>query len=141
MSTRRLSRSNRATVIATVGVVALSVSVASAQPVSPALSQTLEEPTMSQGQGNVRQGPLSPEDMALVKRWAELFAAVLGEFQANHRDPVANIEGDFSVRMIRVRRVTGADQWVERTLTKKELGTEDLRALAKRLYEASLKDR
>ena len=141
MSTRRFSRLTRAIVIATACTVALSAGVAAAQPAPANSATTSREGTVAQQQESVRQGPLSPEDQALVKRWAELFAAVLGEFQANHRDAVANIEGDFSVRMIRIRRVTGADQWVERTLTKKELGTEDLRAIAKRLYEASLKDR
>ena len=85
---------------------------------------------------DVRQGPLSAEDQALIKRWAELFADVLGEFKADRRDPTANIEADFSTREIRIRRVAD-DGWVDRTLTKQELATADLRALAKRLYEES----
>lgn len=138
MTTRRIFRSNRAVAIATLSALAMSAGVASGQ--TPlALSRTSgQEGTVPQQPRGVRQNPLSLEDQALVKRWAELFAAVLGEFQTNHRDPVANIEGDFSVRTIRVRRATGTDKWVERTLTKQELATEDLRALAKKLYDASL---
>lgn len=139
MSTRKTSRPHRRIAIATLSALAVSAGVASAEPPLALSRTTAQEGKVAQQPDSVRHGPLSPEDQALVKRWAELFAAVLGEFQANHRDPVANIEGDFTERIIRVRRVSGADQWVERTLTKKELATEDLRALAKKLYEASLK--
>ena len=139
MSTRMILRSNRAVVIATSSMVALSAGVAAARPTPMFSRTTVQGGAMAQQPDSVRQSPLSPEDQALVKRWAELFASVLGEFQVNHRDAVANIEGDFSTRLIRVRRVTGTDDWVERTLTKKELATEDLRALAKKLYEASQK--
>jgi hypothetical protein len=139
MSTRRTSRPNRVVVIAALSACALSANTAVGQTTMPSSEAFHQEGTVPQEPRSVRHGPLSPEDQALVKRWAELFAAVLGEFQTNHRDPVANIEGDFTVRTIRVRRVRGADQWVERTLTKTELATEDVRALAKKLYEASIK--
>ena len=86
---------------------------------------------------DVRQGPLSPEDQALVKGWSQLFAAVLGEFRADHRNPTANIEGDFATREIRVRRTAGTNEWVGRTLTKKDLATVDVRMFAKKLYEES----
>ena len=61
----------------------------------------------------------------------------IGEFQADHRDLTANIEADFSTREILIRRSTGTDQRVGQTLTRQELATADLRALAKRLYEES----
>lgn len=78
-------------------------------------------------------------DQQLVRRWAELFAYVLAEFRADHRDATAAIEGDYSTRRIRVLRSTGDDRWVDRTLTEQELRTTDLRALAKRLYAESIR--
>ena len=128
-------------VLTVCGGISAGISAAGAQAVSAFSARAIagqvpfgQETTM-QG-GDVRHGPLSAEDQALVKRWAELFAAVLGEFRDDHRDPTANVEGDFSTREIRIRRLTG-DGWVDRTLTKQELATADLRALAKRLYQDS----
>jgi hypothetical protein len=78
-------------------------------------------------------------DQQLARRWAELFAHVLAEFRADRRDATAAIEGDYSTRRIRVLRSTGDDRWVDRTLTKQELRTTDLRAVAKRLYAESVR--
>ena len=96
---------------------------------------------VTQDRNDVRQNPLSTEDQALVKRWAELFAAILGEFLADHRDPTASMKGDFSTLELRIRRITGTDDWVDRKLTKKELTSADLRELAKQLYNESKKPR
>jgi hypothetical protein len=77
-------------------------------------------------------------DRALVTRWASLTAYLLDEFKQDNRTPVANIEGDFSSREVRVR-VTSAreDVWVSKTLTEAELRTADMRAVAKTLYAAA----
>jgi hypothetical protein len=148
MTTSKPSRSSRAIgVVAVATLISISAGVTGAQaaqwlsPLAAAGHWMLtEEGIVQQGSPNdVRQGPLSAEDQALAKRWAELFANVLVEFKADNRDPIANIEGDFSTRELRIRRTVGEDQWVDRTLTKKELATADLRALAKRLYEESKK--
>ena len=142
MTTRNPSRSSRMIAIASVaGAIAIAVGASGAQAARwlPPIATVGQAFLMQEGivPGDVRQGPLSPEDQALVKRWSELFAAVLGEFRADHRYAVANIEGDFATRKIRIRRTVGTDQWVDRTLTKKELATVDVRALAKKLYEES----
>ena len=124
MTTRTSSRYSRViAIVAVAGAISLSAGASGAQ-----------EAVV---QSDVRQGLLSREDQALVRRWSELFAAVLGEFRADHRDPTANIEGDFTTREIRIRRTAGTDAWVGRTLTKQDLATVDVRALAKKLYEES----
>jgi len=93
---------------------------------------------MTQRSRDEGQGPAGI-DQQLVRRWAELFAHVLAEFRADHRDATAAIEGDYSTRRIRVLRSTGDDRWVDRTLSEEELRTTDLRALAKRLYAESIR--
>lgn len=137
---RRVSRSSRSIAVLTVCAavfVGASAGAAQAARVLPPLVSAGQIGQEVQMQGNdVRQGPLSADDRALIRRWAELFADVLGEFRADRRDAVANIEADFSTREICIRRVTG-DGWVDRTLTKQELATADLRALAKQLYDES----
>ena len=73
-----------------------------------------------------------------VRRWAELFSYVIVEFQADHRDPVGNVEGDFSTKLLRVRKAEPkGESWASITLTDRELARTDLRALAKKLYAAS----
>jgi hypothetical protein len=148
MTTRKPSRSSRAIgIVAVVGLISISASVTGAQaarwlsPFATAGHWILTEEGIVQQRtpNDVRQGPVSPEDQALAKRWAELFANVVLEFKADHRSPVTNIEGDFSTREIRIRRTVGEDQWVDRTLTKDELATADLKALAKGLYGESKK--
>jgi hypothetical protein len=77
-------------------------------------------------------------DARLVRRWAELFSYVIAEFQADHRDLVANVEGDFSTKLLRVRMAeTKTERWASITLTDQELARTDLRAMAKKLYAAS----
>ena len=146
MTTRKPSRSSRAIgIVAVLGLTSISVSVTGAQTsrlLSPLATAgqwmlTREGIVQQRSPDDVRQSPLTPEDQALIKRWAELFANVLTEFRADNRDPVTNIEGDFSTREIRIRRVGGEDRWVGRTLTKHELATGDLKALAKHLYAES----
>ena len=142
MTTRNPSWSSRViAVVAVAGLFSLAAgaSVAQAARWIPSIA-TIGHSMLAQEDAvpsDVRQGPLSPEDQALVTRWSELFAAVLGEFRADHRDPTANIEGDFATREIRVRRIAGTGAWVGRTLTKKDLATVDVRAFAKKLYEES----
>jgi len=144
MTTRQLQYTFRSSrVIAVAAVAAAALVGAGAAPAArrlPPLAMPGHVPATTEAtmrNEDVRQGPPSTEDQALIRRWSELFAAVLGEFQADHRDPVANIEGDFTTREIRIRRFTGGEQWVGRTLTKRELATSNLRALAKRLYRES----
>jgi hypothetical protein len=141
MKSRNPSRSSRIIAVAAIAA-AISFAVhatgAQAARLLPPLAHAGQMVLMQEAQvDDVRQSPVTPEDQALAKRWAELFAAVIVEFQADHRDMTANIEGDFSTRQIRVRRTTGTDAWVSKTLTRQELATGDLRALAKRLYAQS----
>lgn len=138
--TRTPSQSSRViAVITVVAAIALTAAVTSAQtaqllpPIAAVSRAVLMQEGVMQG-GDVRQGPLTSEDQMLVRRWSELFANLLLEFRADHRDPVANIEGDFTTRELRIRRSAGDDAWVKHTLTKQELATADLRALAKKLY-------
>jgi hypothetical protein len=109
----------------------LGIRAASADSHPSATAAMTEQPTNDQ----------SPQglgiDEALVKRWAELFSYILAEFRADRRDPTAAIEGDYTTRHLRIRRVAPANGWVDRTLTEKELRTANLRALAKRLYAES----
>ncbi len=143
MTTRIPSRSSRLiAIVAVVGAIVLTAGVTGAQAAQwlPPLSAIGRSMLAQEGivQGNdVRQGPLSPAEQMLVTRWSQLFAAVLAEFQADHRSPVANIEGDFTTRELRIRRTVGEDAWVTRTLTTQQLASADLRALAKRLYAES----
>jgi hypothetical protein len=77
-------------------------------------------------------------DERLVRRWADLFAYVIGEFQADHRDLIGNVEGDFSTRLLRVRQAEPeSESWASVTLTEQELATGDLPAIARNLYTAS----
>jgi hypothetical protein len=92
---------------------------------------------MSSQSDDSRQAP-SGIDQKLVRRWAELFSYVIQEFRAHDRDATAAIEGDYATRRIRILRSIGNDRWVDRTLTRQELETTDLRALAKRLYAESV---
>jgi hypothetical protein len=142
MTTRNPSRSSRTIAVVAVASalsLAAGASVAQAARWLPPIAMIGQSILTQEGvvQSTVRQGPLSPEDQALVKRWSELFAAVLGEFRADHRDATARIEGDFATRQIRIRRTTGIDEWIGRTLTKQQLATVDVRAFAKKLYEES----
>ena len=143
MRTRTPSRSSRIIAVgATAAAVLFAAHATGAQtarwiPPLALAGETLIQETTVPSSLDVRQSRPSPADRALAKRWAELFAAVIGEFQADHRDLTANIQGDFSTREIRIRRTTGTDRWVGQTLTRQELATADLRALAKRLYEES----
>jgi len=78
-----------------------------------------------------------PVDTALARRWGELFANVIQEFQRDNRDLVGNIEGDFTTREIKVRATSAGDDdslWVSRTLSEEELRTGDLEELARALY-------
>lgn len=143
MTTRIPSQSSRMiAVVAVVGAISITAGVTGAQtarwlpPIASVGRAVLTQERFVPG-SNVRQGPLSSEDQVLVKRWSELFAAVLVEFRADHRDPVAKIEGDFTTRELRIRRTVGEDAWVKKTLTKQELATADLHALAKKLYAES----
>ena len=84
---------------------------------------------------NVRRAQGPGVDEASVKRWAELFANILGEFSADDRDPTGRVQGDYSTRTVRViGAADDRDVGVTRTLTKRELATADLKALARRLY-------
>src|SRR5262245_48625692 len=81
-----------------------------------------------------------PVDTALARRWSELFAGVIGQFHAERRDLVANIEGVFTTREIRVRATSAGDNeslWVSKTLTEDQLRTADLGAIARQLYAAA----
>ena len=77
-------------------------------------------------------------DPTSVKRWASLTRLLLAEFRRDKRDAVGNIQGDYSAREVKVRS-TPADEnaWVARTLTREELRTADLRAIAADLYGAA----
>ena len=81
-----------------------------------------------------------PVDAALARRWAELFAGIIAQFQADGRDLPGNLEGDFTTREIRVRASTAGDNdslWVSKTLTESELRTADLGKTVRELYEAA----
>jgi len=144
MTTRNPSRSSK---IIAVAVVAATVSFAAhatgAQvahwlPLARGGHMVLmQEGRMRGSPDDVRQSPVTPEDQAMAKRWAELFAAIITEFHADHRDMTANIEGDFTTHHIRIRRTTGTDDWVSKTLTRQELAAADMHTLAKRLYDES----
>lgn len=86
-----------------------------------------------------------PVDTVLARRWGELFANVIQEFQRDNRDLVGNIEGDFTTREIKVRATSAGDDdslWVSRTLSEEELRGGDLQELARELYaEAKRRDR
>ena len=81
-----------------------------------------------------------PVDTVLARRWAELFASVIGRFHSEHRDLLGNLEGDFTTREVRVRATSARDDdslWVSRTLTENELRTADLATMAGDLYRAA----
>ena len=114
------------------GTVAIALSVVShasiAQPVNVA----------GAAQNGVRSAQEVGVDVALVKRWAQLFAYILEDFRADHRDPTASIEGDFATREISIRTdLADGEQWVGRTLAEDELRTADIHALATQLYAES----
>ena len=78
-----------------------------------------------------------PVNPVLAKRWAELFANVIQQFQHDERDLVGNLEGDFTTREIKVRATSAGDVdslWVSRTLSEQELRTADLRQVASAIY-------
>jgi hypothetical protein len=92
----------------------------------------------AEGQSGVRSAQEAGVDVALVRRWAQLYAYIIADFQADHRDLAASVEGDFSTRQIRLRTdVASNEEWVGRTLTEDELRTADIRALASELYAES----
>lgn len=144
MMTRHPSRSSRLiVVVAVAGATSIAADATAAQaagwlPLATAGQRVLMQEGFMQGStASVRHGPLSNEDQALVERWSQLFALVLGEFRNDHRSASANIEADFSAREIRIRRTVGGDAWAGRTPTKQELATADLPKLAKLLYDES----
>lgn len=117
-----------------IGVASLGCMIAGSFAIPP---QSIEDTRLvASDQQNVRQAV--PLEHALVKRWAELFSYVIAEFQKDHRDVTANIEGDYSTLDIRIHKLQGAEKdWVTRRLTVEELRSADLRALATRLYASS----
>lgn len=131
----------------TTTLMCISVGIASAQTIA-GVRQTVDNfdqiPSlrtcfMKDATDDVRQSQRPGIDVAQAKRWAELFAFVLAEFKADDRDPTGLIEGDFSVRMIRILGVNEREAGVTRTLTATELAKSDLRKLAKQLYADSKK--
>ena len=94
---------------------------------------------MNDGTDDVRPAHGAGVDVAQIRRWAELFAFILGECKADDRDPTGRIEGDFSTRMIRIIGADDREAGVTRMLTANELANDDLRKLAKRLYADSKK--
>ena len=114
------------------GVVAMALSVGSNVSGAQQVNFVAEAPS------GVRSAQGVGVDAALVKRWAQLFAYIIADFQADHRDLTASIEGDFSTREIRLRTdVASSEEWVGRTLTEDELRSAEIRALASELYAAS----
>jgi hypothetical protein len=96
---------------------------------------------MNDSNSDVRPSQQAGVDPAQAKRWAELFALVLGEFIADNRDATGRIEGDFSTRTLRIVAANDRETGVTRILTATELKTHDLRELAKRLYAESKRAR
>jgi hypothetical protein len=114
------------------GTVAIALSVRSHASIAQRVNVAAE------WQSGVRSAQEVGVDVALVKRWAQLFAYILEDFQADHRDPTASMEGDFATREIRIRTdLADSEEWVGRTLTEDELRAADIRALAKELYAES----
>jgi len=128
-------------------LICLSVGIASAQTITDVRQSvrtydqhpSLRTYFMNDATDDVRPAQGPGIDVAQVRRWAELFAFILGEFKADDRDPTGRIEGDFSVRMIRIVGANDREAGVTRTLTANELAKDDLRELAKRLYADSKK--
>ena len=71
------------------------------------------------------------------REWAQLFAHVLNAYFADQRDPTSQIRGDFSTRVISIRRTGAEERWITRTLTDRELASGDLRTIADSLYTAA----
>jgi len=80
------------------------------------------------------------DSQILAKRWAQLYADLIEQYRVDGRSAVANVEGDFSTREMRIR-VASEDEaaWVSRTLTASELRTADIKAIASDLYAAAKK--
>ena len=89
---------------------------------------------------NVRRAQGRDLDEASVRRWAELFANILGEFRVDGRDPVGRVQGDYASRTVRIIGTDDdRDVGVTRTLSARQLETADLKALASRLYAQARK--
>ena len=76
----------------------------------------------------------------LAKRWAQLYAYLIEQYRVDGRSAIANVEGDFSTREMRIRIVPEDEAaWVSRTLSEKELRTADIKRIAADLYSAAKK--
>ena len=76
-------------------------------------------------------------DATLVKRWSELFADVINEFQAEGRAPTAIVQGDFTTREIHLMTDRESETgWVGVSISKSRLRNADLHAVAVDLYRA-----
>jgi hypothetical protein len=77
---------------------------------------------------------LTPADVALAKRWAQLTFDVIARFRADDRDLSNAIETDYSKGLIRVRQPGRGQRWAERTISRRELAEADLKRVAEELY-------
>lgn len=78
-----------------------------------------------------------PMDSALVRRWADLFANIIQQFQNDQREVAGNLEGDFSTGELRLRASSAGDSdslWVSRQFSAAQLRTMDVEETARVLY-------
>src|ERR1043165_3854478 len=76
-------------------------------------------------------------DSTMVRRWSELFANVLEEFNRDGQDPKGIALADFSRREIRLLTDANSErEGVSVVLSERKLMNGDLQAIARDLYRA-----